>query len=115
MQHIVKNNQWLGDVILQCSGSISMLFDLAKLNNKSITDDLIVGGFLNTDINKVEKHIKKHYEIKDIVPATAISKIIENECIGGIGCMQIEVDFIVSGEPTQGIGDMNIEETLEIY
>jgi hypothetical protein len=114
MQHIVKNGQWLGDIALQSSGDIASLFEIALQNGKSITEDLAIDEELKINLTITNKSVKNYYITKEIEPATAISKAVVEECAGGIGCMQIEVSFIVSGELTQGIGDMEIEQTLVV-
>ena len=118
MQHTTKNSQWLGYIALQSSGSISTLFDLALQNGRSITEDLPISLELQIKTVQSNKSVRNYYQTKGIVPATALTVATDSEaeeCEGGIGCMQIEVDFIVSEEPTQGIGDMEVEQTLEVY
>ena len=46
MQVVVLHNQSLLDLALQHTGTIESIFELAMLNNLSITDDVVAGKVL---------------------------------------------------------------------
>ena len=46
MQVVVLHNQSLLDLALQHTGTIESIFELAMLNNLSITDDVVAGKIL---------------------------------------------------------------------
>lgn len=109
-------NQSLCDISLQEYGTMDALFSLAALNGMSITDDLTAGKALVLHPDRETNDVNTFYRINQLLPATAIANVIEDEstCVGGIGCMQIEVDFVVSGD-LMGIGDMEIEYNFEVF
>ncbi len=101
----VLHNQSLFDVVLQHTGSVASVVDVAKVNNISVTDDLEPAmELVIPDTVKVDNDILNYYSAKAIQPATAITEPIK--VTGeGIGYWAIGVDFIVSpDEEQEGIG-----------
>lgn len=98
MQVTVRNNQWLGDIAIQESGSFETLFDLAVANEMSITADLKIGQQIN--LTKIDdKGIVEAFYKNEEFPASALRMAndeVQDDCAGGIGCWIIEDDFIVS-------------------
>lgn len=73
MQKTVLHNQSLLDVALQYCGTINAVFDIAILNNKSITAPLIPGEVLQIpEKDYGNSEIVEYYQFKKVVPATAI-------------------------------------------
>ncbi len=94
----VLHNQSLFDVVLQCTGSIESVLEVAKENNISITDDLVPGTELVIpDSVKIDEDILNYYKAKRIQPATALTEEMQiEEQPQGIGYWAIGVDFVVS-------------------
>ena len=94
----VTSQQSTLDLALQHCGSLEAAFDLALLNNVSITDDLLDGQKLDIPA-ALSKDVTKYYAVHDIRPATAITTEAINEiiCSGeGVEFWAIEYDFVVS-------------------
>ena len=95
----VLHNQSLLDLALQHTGTIESIFELAVLNDKSITDDMVAGtSLLIGEISN--KDILAYYTAKNIQPATAFTKADEQvfERLEGISIWAINLDFVVSKE-----------------
>lgn len=88
----VLQGQSLLDIAVEHTGSISAVFDIARLNNKSITDLPIPGEQLNVDNRNVVKRVLDYYAKNNIHPGTAGDVTSE----GGIGYWKIGIDFKVS-------------------
>jgi hypothetical protein len=91
---IVHQGQSFLDKVLETTGSIENAFEMALLNNMSITDDVAIGQELKVS-NVTLKSIVSIFN-KNKRPATAITmeqmQEIEND---GIGYMRIGSTFIV--------------------
>ena len=101
MQVVVLHNQSLLDLALQHTGTIENIFELAMLNNLSITDDVVAGKTLALpDEAFTNKDILAYYIAKNLQPATAFSKEDEQvfERLEGISIWAINLDFIVTKE-----------------
>ena len=103
MQITVLHNQSLLDLALQHTGTIESIFELAVLNEKSITDDMVAGVLLNIPPlsgGARNKDILAYYTAKNLQPATAFSKEDEQvfERLEGISIWAINLDFVVSKE-----------------
>ncbi|MFK7004607.1 hypothetical protein BWK63_09555 [Flavobacterium covae] len=95
-QKQIKHNQSLFDVTIQRKGTIEALFEVAFLNNVSITGDLLIGTDLLVSNGIIDKQIVNYFLNKKIVPATALTQTqIQNLEPQGIGYMIIENDFTV--------------------
>ena len=95
----VLHNQSLLDLALQHTGTIESIFELAVLNEKSITDDMVAGtSLLIGEISN--KDILNYYTAKGIQPVTAFTKSDKQvfERLEGISIWAINLDFIVSKE-----------------
>ena len=99
MQVEVLHNQSLLDLALQHTGTIESIFELAMLNNLSITDDVVAGKVLTIPTETFTNNdILTYYIAKKIKPATAFTqedKII-SERQEGISIWAINLDFVVS-------------------
>ena len=95
----VLHNQSLLDLALQHTGGIESIFELAVLNGKSVTDDMVAGASLLVEAT-TNKDILAYYTAKNIQPATAFTKADEQvfERLEGISIWAINLDFIVSKE-----------------
>jgi len=94
----VLHNQSLLDLALQHTGTIESIFELAVLNEKSITDDMVAGASLL--IGEISnKDILNYYTTKNIQPATAFTKADKQvlERLEGISIWAINLDFVVGG------------------
>lgn len=97
----IYNRQWLGDKSLELAGNMLALFELARENELSITDDLIAGSMINSDLSDdiiTDKEVLRYYAGK-IHPATALTAEDIAAEKGGIGYMGIQIDFKVSPSP----------------
>lgn len=123
---IVRNNQTILDVCIEQTGSLESIFELALLNNISITEALENGQELNTELPVKELEIVQHYKSNDISPATG-STLYQISLLEGINYWMVQGDFIVQGGigqaligqlevayNTDTLGDMVIEDTLTI-
>jgi hypothetical protein len=92
----VSENQSFLDIAIQTSGGIASVFDLAVVNDLSITDDLTPGQSLQlVDLDNAD--VTAYYKSKNLVPATALTaddKLVAAE-LEGISYWAINVDFIV--------------------
>ena len=93
MKSTVLDRQSLFDIAVQESGSASAAFDLALENDLSLTDNLEVGEPV-ASVETQNKPVSDYYNNRQLKPATGITE--EQERIGGINFMGIEIDFIVS-------------------
>lgn len=94
----VLHNQSLLDLALQHTGTIESIFELAVLNEKSVTDDMVAGASLL--IGEISnKDILNYYTAKNIQPATAFTKADKQvlERLEGISIWAINLDFVVGG------------------
>ncbi len=92
MKVTVLDRQSIFDMAVQSSGSAEAAFEVAILNNLSITDDLEAGQELIL-LQIVNKEIATYYANRQLKPATGIT---ESEIQpGGIDFMGIEIDFII--------------------
>jgi len=107
----VLNGQNFFDVAVLASGTISNIFDIALLNDMSITDDISSNSILLPDLENTNKSVKEYYNIKKIKPAT--SRGIRQ----GIGYWSVGLNFIVSGDDiplSRGIGYDRVYKSLKI-
>ena len=70
----VLDNQWLGDVVLQASGSLEGIVDMAVKNNISITGKLEPGTLLREPDTIRNRGVVQYYKDKNIRPATWITR-----------------------------------------
>ena len=99
----VLHNQSLLDLALQHTGTIESIFELAVLNEKSVTDDMVAGASLNVpplSEGARNKDILAYYTAKKLQPATAFTKADEEvfKRLEGISIWAINLDFVVSKE-----------------
>ncbi len=76
MQITVKNNQSIFDISLLTAGSLEAIFDIAQLNDLSLTDNFIAGTIINYDAF-LDKKIADYFASNNIIPATAYNAEIE--------------------------------------
>jgi len=94
---IVEQGQSFWDMVIQGTGDIENAFARALLNGVSVTDDLPIGYEFKTG-DVTNKRIQALFNPKhkpatfEAFPSTGDLSPVK----GGIGYMQIEVDFIVS-------------------
>ncbi len=84
------------DIAIQECGVVEAAFDLAKNNNRPVTDNLVAGEFIET-VEPLRKQISDYYKNNNIKPATGFSSFdtpvetVEE----GISIWAINIDFIV--------------------
>ena len=94
---IIIDKQNLLDVVLQATGSIESLFEVALRNGVSITEELTPGVSISFDKDKGNKDVLAYYVRNNITPATgSTADNIGIEVQEGIGFWGIEIDFVVS-------------------
>ena len=90
----IKDNQSLIDIAVQTTGSVSATFELAKQNDKSITELLKIGDNLNpVGVDKTD--IVAYFNNKNLIPASYTKQEAINMS-SGIGSMTIEENFTVN-------------------
>ena len=96
-QAVAIEGQSIIDIAIAKCGSAEAAFDIALLNNISMTKKLTPGQTLQLPA-VLKKDIVDYYQSKGINPATDITSDEFNNTIGGegIGYWAIENDFIVS-------------------
>lgn len=95
MEKVVVKQSLL-DIAIQCCGSVEAVFDIAVLNDLSITDELVVGKAIQCD-TVADVNIANYYRNRNLKPATALSlddkiTLTTNE---GISYWAINDDFVV--------------------
>jgi hypothetical protein len=92
----VLEGQSIFDIAIQRCGSAEAAFDIALLNDLSITDDLTTGQELIVPYI-ANTSVADYYTRKHLLPATGVTVDLESTItIGGLGYMAIGIDFIVS-------------------
>lgn len=88
-----KRGQSLIDIVIQGTGSISDLIQTAIMNNRSVSDNLIINDQITTGL------IADNDQVKQFVnnpPATGLSSQSVFEQEKGIGKMKIGVNFKIN-------------------
>lgn len=87
---IVRSRQNLLDIAIQESGTLASLFEIALLNNVSITDDLTAGQEIKIPaaFENIHQGVLTVYKARQIFPATSLSS---NQLFVGIGFDYIEI------------------------
>lgn len=93
MNNTVYQGQTFFDKVLECTGNVENAFEMALLNNLSITEDLVIGNVL-VKSEVTNKRITNIFNEKN-KPATAFSLQMMEEKTG-IDYMIIETNFIVA-------------------
>ncbi len=91
-------NQSLFDIVIQFTGQLSSIFEVAFLNGMSITDELTPGSKVLIPEYLLTNDIAQYLRINGIKPATSPSVEAYDLVTGcqGIECWIIDVDFIIS-------------------
>ena len=95
MKEVVLHEQSLLDIAIQTAGSPEAAYELALVNNLSLTDELKPGQELER-VAAINADIENYYTNKNLKPATGFTQedniFIED---GGISIWAINVDFVV--------------------
>lgn len=92
----VQPKQSLVDIAIQTRGTVKAVFELAVLNGYSVTDDLVPGAILETEVETEDVEIAAFYKKHQLKPATALrAEDVFNANPTGIDYMIIGTDFIV--------------------
>lgn len=91
-----KQGQSFFDKVIEQTGNIENVFEMALINGKSITADLIIGESLKTS-GKINNSIVELFG-ENNKPATALNNDLLESIVnpGGIGFMKIQSTFKVS-------------------
>lgn len=87
-----EKGQSLLDVAIQSTGTIESLFEIAELNELSITDDLAAAQTVNVFVETSEGVLKDYFTNRKI--NSHVDTLPEKS--GGIDYMGIQIDFKVS-------------------
>lgn len=90
--------QSLFDIAIQNTGDVSNVFAIALANDKSITDELVIGESIKIpDGLEISSKALKYLTDREVLPSTAITIEQQEQLIGnsGIGTMKIGSTFIV--------------------
>lgn len=93
----VKDNQSFLDLAIQYNGTAIAAFELAFINNRSLTDDLYTSEILS-DLDKDYgfSNVANYFANGGYIPATAVTDTyMESISDLGIGDMIIEQSFII--------------------
>jgi hypothetical protein len=90
-----KENQTIVDLSIQETGSIEGMFDIAVLNDRSVTDDLESGELVNADVIVNDDLVYDQYVKRGLNPASNTAELVSG-LEEGIEFWAIEEDFIVS-------------------
>jgi hypothetical protein len=94
---IVREGQTLLDISIQDTGDIQRLFEIAVANNKSITEDLVIGDEITTPSAEVNlQDVVLSFSSTSHKPASGLSADDLLQLQGGIGYMGVQLDFKVS-------------------
>jgi hypothetical protein len=98
MQVTILNSQTLQDIAIQYCGTLEALFDIAFLNNISVTEELSPGQILNIpEVDYGFQEVVNYFLINKKQPATALTQemisIIEGNT--GIDYWALENNFII--------------------
>lgn len=98
MQVTILNSQTLQDIAIQYCGTLEALFDIAFLNNISVTEELSPGQILNIpQVDYGFQEVVNYFLINKKQPATALTQemifIIEGNT--GIDYWALENNFII--------------------
>lgn len=94
-EYHVYENQTLQDIASHVYGRVDVAFDLAVLNNLSVTDSLPAGLMIKLVDAPVSTFVKTAMDSRNIIPAVDFN-VKDYEDVGiGIGSMIIETNFIV--------------------
>lgn len=94
MSKVYQGQSFL-DKVIECTGGVENIFEMALLNGISITDDLFIGQVLKPSLITNKLIFGLFGELNR--PATMITQSqIEEIENGGIGAMIIGTDFIVT-------------------
>lgn len=85
----VAAGQNIGDIAVQYCGTHQAIFEIARLNGMSVTDEVSAGTEIVVP-DVIDRRVRKIYVEGNYFPATN-GEILS----GGIGSMGIEFDFIV--------------------
>lgn len=95
MDSLIYQGQSFLDKVIEQTGDIENVFEMALLNNTSITDDLVVGAYLKVS-TVTKKSVVDFYNDYNR-PATALTNEQQQEVQSlGIGSMIIEQNFRVA-------------------
>ena len=97
-QATITERQSLLDIALQHSGSMETAFEIALLNELSLTDDLAAGTQVVLPENDGNKEVENYYAVNDLRPASAITQAEINDTLNigeGVEFWAIEYDFEV--------------------
>lgn len=78
---ICLDYQCVQDLTIQTAGSLEHIFEMALLNEISITEATLPGQKYKAEFEAPEKDIVNYYAIKNIRPATGIKAIFEMETL----------------------------------
>jgi len=95
----ILNNQSLLDLSIQLTGNANNAFELGKVNNIAVTEELIAGDTIYMpEEMELNPMILKYYKLNKVIPASALTQENRDVITGceGIGCWVIEFDFKVS-------------------
>lgn len=90
----VYQGQSFLDKVIELTGSVENAFEMALLNNMSVTDDVVIGQDLKVT-GMTLKYVASIFN-ENKRPATAINEIVGKRIMaGGIGKMIIGKNFII--------------------
>ena len=108
MMVTVLNRQSLFDIAIQYRGSAEAAFEIAALNDLSITDELESGQQLEVETGRAPSlHVVNYYRTNGVVPATAPPSLPEGEETEiGTGDGYVEDGYVEDGYIGNGDGYM---------
>lgn len=108
---IIQAGQNIGDIAIQYCGDHQAIFEIARLNNLSITDEVAAGTEIEIP-NVYDARVRRFFVEGDYHPATAAIPFPDLE--QGIGFWTIGVDFCVEPDSELGVGEMVISSSFQV-
>ena len=98
----VNEGQTLLDIALQGTGDLTRVFEVAALNGVDITDDLPIGGMIQSPDPAVDKsYLVDLFAVVYQKPKSADNEVARTNGREGIGFWAIAVDFIVQPDNSE--------------
>ena len=73
----VQNRQTLFDIAVQYCGDREAAFQIADINNLSLTEDLVAGSVIEVP-QAINQRVVNYYQINGVKPATAVNTTVNN-------------------------------------
>lgn len=97
-EKVALSGQSLFDMAILLEGSVEAAFDIALENGMSLTDEIPPGRRVKYSGAAVSPQVVRYFEANRLLPATVLSGYVPAAAAEGVGCWNIEYNFIVSAQ-----------------